>query len=108
MERELAEAMRKEREHIDQQRILAEKNALQLKMKAAASKPIVNPNKYSFDMLRTDDETDDEDVKSNVRPKPPQWSLRKKSTFQMYFHSKEFIFIFVVFSPRRLPRGSHC
>lgn len=80
MERELAEATRKEREHIDQQRALAEKNALQLKMKQAmASKPTFNANKYTFEMLRTDDETDDEDVngKNHVRPKPPQWSLRK-------------------------------
>lgn len=79
MERELAEAMRKEREHIDQQRALAEKNAMQQKMKLATSKQTHNPHKYTFDMLRTDDETDDEDSnsKTNVRPKPPQWSLRK-------------------------------
>lgn len=81
MERDLAEAMRKEREHIDQQqRALDEKNALQLKMKQAASKQH-NPSKYTFDMLRTDDETDDEEArgKNNARPQPPQWSLRKKS-----------------------------
>lgn len=86
MERELTEAMRKEREHIDQQRALAEKNVLQQKMKLAASKQTQNPNKYNFDMLRTDDETDDEDVnnKNTVRPKAPQWSLRKKQRLILY------------------------
>lgn len=74
----MSEAARKEREHIEQ-RILAEKNAMQLKLKQnlLAKKQTQTTNKYTFEMLCTDDETDDEDKHKNPnRPKPPQWSLR--------------------------------
>lgn len=32
---------------------------------------------YGFDMLHTDDETDDESKITKNRPQPPEWSARK-------------------------------
>lgn len=75
----MLEAERKEREHLDQQRVQAEKLQLQQKMKlnmqAAMSKKV--PTKYTFDMLNTDDDTDDEANPVANRPRPPEWSTRK-------------------------------
>lgn len=64
-------------------RIAAEKKALQQRLKqniivAAKKKPATS--KYVFEMLNTDDETDDESNPKPGRPTPPDWSLRKHST----------------------------
>lgn len=55
-----------------QKQILSEKTAQQKKEESQAT--------YSFDMLHTDDSTDDESRPSKKRPPAPQWSRSK------YFH----------------------
>lgn len=85
-ERELLEAERKEREQMDLQRIQVEKQVMQQKLKlnqqamskaAKSAKPTAG--RYCFEMLNTDDETDDESHPVAGRPLPPSWSLRKYS-----------------------------
>lgn len=53
-----------------QKQIILDKAALQMK---AESK-----NTYSFDMLHTDDSTDDESTAKSKRPPQPEWSKSKK------------------------------
>lgn len=72
---------RKERENL---KILNEQKALQEKLKAkqlaaeadAARQPKMNP--YNFDMIESEDSTDDEGKESRKRPPPPTWSLAHK------------------------------
>lgn len=45
--------------------------------KAKSQSKKVDKNAYSFDMLNTEDETDDESCPSKKRPDPPQWSKSK-------------------------------
>ncbi|KAL7041545.1 hypothetical protein ACKWTF_000815 [Chironomus riparius] len=55
-----------------QKQILMEKSMSQ-------KKKVVDKNTYSFEMLQTDDSTDDESHPSKKRPDPPQWSKSKCS-----------------------------
>lgn len=54
-----------------QKQILLEKSMSQKKAQK------VDKNHYSFEMLNTDDSTDDESHPSKKRPEPPQWSKSK-------------------------------
>lgn len=74
---ELAEAARKERDIILNKKIEAEKVHLDSwkQNRKEETKPV-----FTFDMLETDDSTDDEDTVSKNRPHrpaPPAWSLSK-------------------------------
>lgn len=75
----MLEAERKEREQLDLQRIQVEKLAMQQKFKHNQLEKArkVPQNKYTFDMLNTDDETDSDDRPASGRPPPPEWSIRK-------------------------------
>lgn len=77
-----AEKKRLAKEKKDHLRVVTEKKALQLQLKqnivAAKNKPGV----YSFDLLNTDDETEDESNPKPGRPSPPEWSLRKFDVLQ--------------------------
>lgn len=53
-----------------------------IKDKAMQQKKAESKNTYSFDMLHTDDETDDESKPSAKRPPMPEWS--KSEYFPMY------------------------
>lgn len=81
IDRELLEAERKERELLDTQRIQAEKLAMQQKLKQnmLAQQARKKTTKYNWDLLHTDDETDDENNVVDGRPGPPEWSLSKCS-----------------------------
>lgn len=84
IEQELAEAERKEKEHADNERINKEKQVMQLKLKKnldVGNKMSNHSPQYGFDMLQTDDETDDESKLSKKRPQAPEWSLRKLKLF---------------------------
>lgn len=79
---------------MDNIRIATEKKALQKGLKqnnvsAAKKKPA--SSKYTFDMINTDDETDDESRSKLGRPTPPEWSLRKFIAAGVFL----FIIIFV-------------
>lgn len=82
---ELAEAAKQERDQILSKKIADEKAYLDnIKQN---KKEDVKPS-YHFDMLQTDDSTDDEETVSKNRPHrppPPAWSLRK------FLSSNEFI-----------------
>lgn len=74
---ELAEAAKLEREQILTKKIADEKAYLEnvRQHKKEEPKPM-----FTFDLLETDDSTDDEDTVSKNRPNrppPPAWSLRK-------------------------------
>lgn len=63
----MAEIARREQERIEQLRMLNEqKNFHRLQMAT---------NGYSYDMLHTDDSTDDESTVRKKRGKPPAWSV---------------------------------
>lgn len=105
VERELLEAERKERQQLDLQRsIEAEKAALkqqQLQNKLALQqmakkKPV---SKYTFDMLNTDDDTDDESHPKAGRPPPPRWSVRKYFTARIICNYSE-LFVDFLLSPQ--------
>lgn len=75
---------------------LAHNNSLHLKLqrqmmmeKAEKNKKTVDPNEYGFDMLHTDDSTDDESRPSVKRPPPPEWS--KKSHRKRVIESQTYI-----------------
>lgn len=69
-EREIAEATRKERERIEQ--IKSAKNA---------AKRGHENNMYMFEMLCTDDSTDDESSARTKRGNPPTWCLCKSINY---------------------------
>lgn len=56
------------------QKILAEKELLS---NIKQNKTQESKLKYTFEMLLTDDSTDDEDKVTSHRPAPPAWSLRE-------------------------------
>lgn len=99
---------RAEREQFDHIRIAAEKKALQERPKqniVVATKKKPAKSKYTFDMLNTDDETDDETNPKQGRPTPPEWSLGKfniQSVRSGFFSYPLFII------RRRKSRGSYC
>lgn len=72
---ELAEAAKQERELALTKKIAAEKAILDSVKNNKKEEP---KSLYVFDMLQTDDSTDDEDTtKKTHRPEPPAWSLRE-------------------------------
>lgn len=80
LEREAAEIARKEREMLENLKIQKAKEKMQLKYdqnkKQLQQKKPNNNNgpKYDFDMLQSDDSTDDETVEKTNRPPVPEWS----------------------------------
>lgn len=80
-----------------QKQMMAEKTqALQhQQMKVEAQKKAVDKNAYSFDMLHTDDSTDDEDTVSKKRPDPPAWS--KSEIFFYFLKFKQIKFFYFLF-----------
>lgn len=77
---EMEEAARKEREHMKALKLREEaeqRRREQQKLMKAKPQQRVLP-KYNFDMLHSDDSTDDEDKLSHKRPyAPPGWSLSR-------------------------------
>lgn len=77
---EMAEAARKEREYL---REMKKKEELEMKRKEQQKLMKAKPQqrvlpKYNFDMLHSDDSTDEEDKVSHKRPyAPPSWSLSR-------------------------------
>jgi inner centromere protein len=72
-----------------------------MKEKALQKKKAESKNTYSFDMLHTDDETDDESKSSSKRPPMPDWS---KSEILFYsFYSNLFIIYIFVLEQKRKP-----
>lgn len=74
---ELAEAAKQERDQMLNKKIADEKAYLENLKQAKKEEP---KSLYTFDMLQTDDSTDDEETPStnrSDRPAPPAWSLRK-------------------------------
>lgn len=87
---------RAEREQMDEIRIAAEKKVLQQRHKQnidEAAKTIQTVSKYTFDMLNTDDETDDESNPKPGQPTPPEWSLRKSRFVRL-----DFFFVYILFN----------
>ncbi|KAL5286650.1 Incenp family protein [Megaselia abdita] len=94
---EMAEAARKEREHLKELRKKEElemKRREQQKLMKAKPQHRVLP-KYNFDMLNSDDSTDEETKVSHKRPyPPPSWSLERNrgaAIDQQAFLSTKFI-----------------
>lgn len=66
--------------------------------KVAQQKKESSKNTYNFDMLHTDDSTDDESKPSKKRPSPPSWS---KSEFIFLVSCPNFFIIFLSESTRK-------
>lgn len=91
---ELAEAAKQERDLILSKKIADEKAYLEQMKNSKKEEP-----KLTFDMLETDDSTDDEDTASKSRPNrppPPAWSLRECFTWKnlMGMMNRKIIFEF--------------
>lgn len=71
---ELAEAAKQERDQMLSKKIAEEKAYLDNIKQHKKEDP---KSSYHFDMLQTDDSTDDEGTVRPNRPQPPAWSLRK-------------------------------
>lgn len=52
-------------------------SSLHMKLQRQTIKEKIDKNTYGFDMLQTDDSTDDESRPSSKRPKAPEWSTSK-------------------------------
>lgn len=73
---ELAEAAKQERDQILSKKIADERALLESMKQSKKEEP---KSLYTFDLLQTDDSTDDEETVSKNRgnrPEPPAWSLR--------------------------------
>lgn len=81
-----------------QKQMLLEKSLLREQKKPEIPKKPHNKNAYSFDMLNTDDSTDEEGSMAKKRPDPPAWS---KSEFTFNFFHLKFIHIVTFLEPHR-------
>lgn len=68
-----------------QKQIMSEKSLHREHNKPETSKKHHDKNTYSFDMLNTDDSTDDEGNLAKKRPDPPSWSKSKFIFFVINF-----------------------